>query len=85
MLHRTKGWKQAGRTHHGRNNFEFVSGVYANSQLPIPENKIGYKEYRRKRHIRKYVRGLKRVKKEDITFELFDGHKSYLYKDGIQD
>lgn len=69
----------------GRNNFEFVSGVYANSQLPIPENKIGYKEYRRKRHIRKYVRGLKRVKKEDITFELFDGHKSYLYKDGIQD
>ena len=63
---------------------EYISTlVYGKSTLPVEIKGYSSKEYRRKRYVRKYTRNLK----HGINLKshaLFDGHKSYLYEDGIQ-
>ena len=64
---------------------QFLRNVYTNSYLPIPDKpKYSFKEYRRKKYLRLYLRNIRIGIAKENTRELFKGHKSYLYDDGIQ-
>lgn len=67
-----------------KEEIEYVSTLaYTGSYLPYEVKGYSSKEYRRKRYVRQYQRTLPYGDNPD-TFELFKGHKSYLYSDGIQ-
>lgn len=64
---------------------QFLRNTYSNSNLTYSQTKsYSAKNYRMKKYQRIYNRNLKKGIAETKPIELFPGHKSYLYDDGIQ-
>lgn len=64
---------------------EYVSTLtYTKSKLSVETRLYSAKNYRLKKSARIYKRTLKIMRKEKETRELFKGHRSRLFKDGIQ-